>query len=84
MSFFQNLLSSIMERSLLKSSYFHSKDFGILHKDINKALDSVMSKSGEISSLVFAEHLSSLIEALNDEEFIEFLETLHAKYDLDA
>ena len=84
MSFFQNLLSSIMERSLLKSSYFRSKDFGILHEDINKALESVMSKSGEISSLVFAEHLSSLIEALNDEEFIEFLETLHAKYDLDA
>ena len=84
MSFFQNLLSSIMERSLLKSSYFRSKDFGILHEDINKALDSVMSKSGEISSLVFAEHLSSLIEALNDEEFIEFFETLHAKYDLDA
>jgi malonyl-CoA decarboxylase len=25
-----------------------------------------------------------LIEALNDEEFIEFFETLHAKYDLDA
>ncbi|MDC0055143.1 malonyl-CoA decarboxylase [Pseudomonadota bacterium] len=73
-----------MERSLLKSSYFRSKDFGILHEDINKALESVMSKSGEISSLVFAEHLSSLIEALNDEEFIEFFETLHAKYDLDA
>lgn len=84
MSFFQNLLSSIMERSLLKSSYFRSKDFGILHEDINKALESVMSKSGEISSLVFAEHLSSLIEALNDEEFIEFFETLHTKYDLDA
>jgi malonyl-CoA decarboxylase len=84
MSFFQNLLSSIMERSLLKSSYFRSKDFGILHEDINKALESVMSKSGEISSLVFAEHLSSLIEALNDEDFIEFFETLHAKYDLDA
>ena len=84
MSFFKNLLSSIMERSLLKSSYFRSKDFGILHEDINKALESVMSKSGEISSLVFAEHLSSLIEALNDEEFIEFFETLHAKYDLDA
>jgi len=84
MSFFQNLLSSIMERSLLKRSYFRSKDFGILHEDINKALESVMSKSGEISSLVFAEHLSSLIEALNDEEFIEFFETLRAKYDIDA
>ena len=84
MSFFQNLLSSIMERSLLKSSYFRSKDFGILHEDINKALESVMSKSGEISSLVFAEHLSNLIEGLNDKEFVEFFENLQAKYDIDA
>jgi malonyl-CoA decarboxylase len=84
MNFFQNILSSIMERSLLKSSYFRSKDFGILHEDINKALESVMSKSGEISSLVFAEHLSSLIEDLNDKEFVEFFETLHSKYDLNS
>tara|TARA_Y100000748_G_scaffold298198_1_gene293159 strand:+ start:533 stop:1753 length:1221 start_codon:yes stop_codon:yes gene_type:complete len=73
-----------MERSLLRSSYFRSKDFGILHKDINKALESVMSKSGEISSLVFAEHLSNLIEDLDDREFIEFFETLHTKYDIDS
>ena len=84
MSFFKNLISSIKERSLLKSSYFRSKDFGILHEDIYKALDSVMSKSGEISSLVFAEHLSTLIEDLNDNEFIEFFENLHTKYDIDS
>ena len=83
MSFFKNLISSIKERSLLKSSYFRSKDFGILHEDIYKALESVMSKSGEISSLVFAEHLSTLIENLNDNEFIEFFENLHTKYDID-
>ena len=84
MSFFKNLISSIKERSLLKSTYFRSKDFGILHEDIYKALDSVMSKSGEISSLVFAEHLSTLIENLNDNEFIEFFENLHTKYDIDS
>ena len=84
MSFFKNLISSIKERSLLKSSYFRSKDFGILHEDIYKALDSVMSKSGEISSLVFAEHLSTLIEDLNDNEFIEFFENLHTNYDIDS
>ena len=83
MSFFQNLISSIKERSLLKSSYFRSKDFGILHDDIDKALESVMSKSGEISSLVFAEHLSRLIENLDDKEFIEFFESLHSNYDID-
>ena len=61
MNFFQNLLSSLMSRSL-KGGYFRSSSFGTLHKDINKALESVMSKSGEVSSLVFAEHLSNLIE----------------------
>jgi len=84
MNFFQNLLSSITKRSLLKSSYFRSKDFGILHQDINKALESVMSKSGEISSLVFAEHLSSLIEGLDDKGFVEFFGTIQSKYDIDS
>ena len=84
MSFFQNLLSSITKRSLLKSSYFRSKDFGTLHQDINKALESVMSKSGEISSLVFAEHLSSLIEGLDDKGFVEFFGTIQSKYDIDS
>ena len=84
MNFFQNLLSSITKRSLLKSSYFRSKEFGILHQDINKALESVMSKSGEISSLVFAEHLSSLIEGLDDKGFVEFFGTIQSKYDIDS
>tara|TARA_B100001173_G_scaffold272966_1_gene251748 strand:- start:446 stop:1666 length:1221 start_codon:yes stop_codon:yes gene_type:complete len=73
-----------MKPSLLKSSYFRSKDFGILHDDIYKALESVMSKSGEVSSLVFAEHLSNLIEELNDKEFIEFFDAILEKYDIDS
>ena len=84
MNFFQNLLSSIIKPSLLKSSYFRSKDFGILHDDIYRALESVMSKSGEVSSLVFAEHLSNLIEELNDKEFIEFFDVILEKYDIDS
>ena len=71
-----------MSRSL-KGGYFRSKDFGILHEDIYKALESVMSKSGEISSLVYAEHLSNLIEALDDSKFIDFFNTLLEKYDID-
>ena len=82
MNFFQNLLSSLMSRSL-KGGYFRSSNFGILHKDINKALESVMSKSGEVSSLVFAEHLSNLIEELDDQEFIRFFDTVLEKYDID-
>ena len=68
----------------LKGGYFRSKDFGVLHKDINKALDSVMSKSGEVSSLVYAEHLSNLIENLDDKKFIDFFNTLIEKYDIDS
>ena len=71
-----------MSRSL-KGGYFRSKDFGILHEDINKALESVMSKSGEVSSLVYAEHLSNLIEGLDDSKFIDFFNTLLEKYDID-
>ena len=67
----------------LKGGYFRLKDFGILHEDINKALESVMSKSGEISSLVYAEHLSNLIEGLDDSKFIDFFNTLLEKYDID-
>tara|TARA_B100001769_G_scaffold227336_1_gene188843 strand:- start:566 stop:1693 length:1128 start_codon:yes stop_codon:yes gene_type:complete len=43
-----------------------------------------MSKSGEVSSLVFAEHLSNLIEELSDKEFIEFFDSVLEKYDIDS
>ena len=82
MSFLQNLISSIM-RGSLRDDYFRSKEFGGLHEDINKAIDSVMSKSGEVSSLVYAEHLSNLIGDLDDNGLIDFLGTLKEKYDID-
>ena len=82
MSFFKNLITSIMNGEL-KGRYFRSKDFGVLHKDIDKAVESVMSKSGEVSSLVYAEHLSELIENLGDNQFINFFDTLLEKYDID-
>ena len=43
-----------------------------------------MSKSGEVSSLVYAEHLSNLIEGLDDKEFINFFNTLKENYDIDS
>tara|TARA_X000000368_G_scaffold232481_1_gene183644 strand:- start:219 stop:1472 length:1254 start_codon:yes stop_codon:yes gene_type:complete len=82
MSFFQNIISSIM-RSPLKKGLFGGEEFGVLHKDIDKALEAVMSTSGEVSSLVYAEHLLNLIEALNDQDLITFLQKLSTKYDID-
>ena len=60
----------------LKNNLFGGEDFGVLHKDINKALESVMTSSGEVSSLVYAEHLLTLIEQLNDDDLVIFLKKL--------
>ena len=83
MSLFQNLISSI-KSGPLKSRYFRSKDFSNLPKDIDKAVESVMSKSGEVSSLVYAENLFSLVEELSDKQFIDFFDSLLEKYDIDS
>ena len=61
-----------------------SKGFGKLHNNINKAVDSVMSTSGEVSSLVFAEHLLNLIEDLDDNGLKKFLKDLLKNYDIDT
>ena len=82
MSFFQNIISSIMSGTL-KNNLFGGEDFGVLHKDINKALESVMTSSGEVSSLVYAEHLLTLIEQLDDNDLVIFLKKLAENYDID-
>ncbi len=63
---------------------FGSKNFGKLHKDINKAVDSVMSTTGEVSTQVYAEHLLNLIEGLDDNGLNKFLNNLLIKYDIDT
>ena len=83
MSIFQNLISSI-KGGALGSRYFQAKDIDNLPQDINEALESVMSKSGEVSALVYAENLFNLIEALNDKQFVNFFNALSEKYDIDS
>ena len=83
MNFFQNMISSIMKNGLSLTG-FRSHNFGELHKDINKAADSVMSSSGEVSSIVFAEHLLHLINDQTDEDLLVFLNYLLTEYDIDT
>ena len=45
MNFFQNMISSIMKRTLRLDS-LGLKDFGVLHKDLNKTTESIMSTTG--------------------------------------
>ena len=83
MSFFQKILSSVM-KGTRRLNRIGSKSFGKLHKDINKAVDSVMSTTGEVSSLVYAEHLLNLIENQDDKGLKKFLLNLLSKYDIDT
>ena len=83
MSLFQNILSSVM-KGTRRLNRLGSKSFGKLHNDINKAVDSVMSTSGEVSSLVYAEHLLNLIEAQDDNNLNKFLKNLLSNYDIDT
>ena len=83
MSLFQNILSSLVKGSR-RLNRLGSKGFGKLHNDINKAVDSVMSTSGEVSSLVYAEHLLNLIEAQDDNNLDKFLKNLLSNYDIDT
>ncbi len=83
MSFFQNIITSVM-KGTRRLNRFRSKGFGKLHNNINKAVDSVMSTSGEVSSLVFAEHLLNLVEDLDDNGLKNFLKNLLKNYDIDT
>ena len=83
MSFFQNIITSVM-KGTRRLNRFRPKGFGKLHNNINKAVDSVMSTSGEVSSLVFAEHLLNLIEDLDDNGLKKFLKDLIKNYDIDT
>ena len=83
MSFFQKILSSVM-KGTRRLNRIGSKSFGKLHKDINKAVDSVMSTTGEVSSLVYAEHLLNLIENQDDKGLKKFLLYLLTNYDIDT
>ena len=77
------MISSIM-KSGLNLSRFGIEDFGNLHQDIKKATESVMSTTGEVSSIAFAGHLLDLIEAETEDGLDEYLSYLLKEYDIDT
>ncbi|MDA8541251.1 malonyl-CoA decarboxylase [Gammaproteobacteria bacterium] len=83
MSFFQNMISSIMKNGL-NLGRFGTREFGSLHQDIKKATESVMSTTGEVSSIAFAGHLLDLIESQNNEDLDIFLTYLMEEYDINT
>lgn len=83
MTLLKRMLSSVMKgtRSL---NPFAAKGVGQLEDDIDAAADAVMSTSGEVSSVVYAEHLLNLIEQQDDADLTEFLVNLAHRYDIDT
>jgi malonyl-CoA decarboxylase len=77
------MISSIM-KSGLNLSRFGIQNFGSLHQDIKKATESVMSTTGEVSSIAFAGHLLDLIEAETEDGLDEYLSYLLKEYDIDT
>ena len=77
------MISSIM-KSGLNLSRFGIQDFGSLHQDIKKATESVMSTTGEVSSIAFAGHLLDLIESETNDDLDEYLSYLLEAYDIDT
>jgi len=77
------MISSIM-KSGLNLGRFGIQDFGTLHQDIKKATDSVMSTTGEVSSIAFAGHLLDLIELETNDDLDEYLSYLLEAYDIDT
>jgi malonyl-CoA decarboxylase len=77
------MISSIM-KSGLNLSRFGIQDFGSLHQDTKKATESVMSTTGEVSSIAFAGHLLDLIEAETEDGLDEYLSYLLKEYDIDT
>ena len=77
------MISSIM-KSGLNLSRFGIEDFGNLHQDIKKATESVMSTTGEVSSIAFAGHLLDLIEAETEDGLDVYLSYLLKEYDIDT
>ena len=76
MNFFQNMISSIMKRTLRLDS-LGLKDFGVLHKDLIKTTESIMSTTGEVSTLVYSEHLLDLWrDSVGFNLWIEVLDSL--------
>ena len=71
-------------KSGLNLGRFGVQDFGTLHQDIKKATDSVMSTTGEVSSIAFAGHLLDLIESETNDDLDEYLSYLLEAYDIDT
>ena len=83
MRLLQDMLSNLM-RGTMGLSAFSRKDVADLSSEPQQAVQAVLSATGEVSSLVYAENLLNVIEALDDEELAAVLAHLLDTHDINA
>ena len=83
MRLLQDMLSNLM-RGTMGLSAFGRKDVADLSSEPQQAVKAVLSATGEVSSLVYAENLLNVIEALDDEELAAVLAHLLDTHDINA
>ncbi|HCM07767.1 MAG TPA: decarboxylase, partial [Alphaproteobacteria bacterium] len=83
MRLLQDMLSNLM-RGTMGLSAFGRKDVADLSSEPQQAVKAVLSATGDVSSLVYAENLLNVIEALDDEELAAVLAHLLDTHDINA
>ena len=83
MRLLQDMLSNLM-RGKMGLSAFGRKHVADLSSEPQQAVKAVLSATGEVSSLVYAENLLNVIEALDDEELAAVLAHLLDTHDINA
>ena len=83
MRLLQDMLSNLM-RGTMGLSAFGRKDVADLSSEPQQAVKAVLSATGDVSSLVYAENLLNVIEALDDGELAAVLAHLLDTHDINA
>ena len=83
MRLFQDMLSNLV-RGTMSLSALGRKHVSDLSSDPEKAMQAVLMATGEVSSLVYAENLLTIIEDLDDDGFAALFTTVLSGHDIDA
>jgi malonyl-CoA decarboxylase len=83
MRLFQDMLSNLV-RGTMSLSALGRKHVSDLSSEPEKAMQAVLMATGEVSSLVYAENLLTIIEDLDDDGFAALFTTVLSGHDIDA
>ena len=83
MRLFQDMLSNLV-RGTMSLSALGRKHVSDLSSEPEKAMQAVLMATGEVSSLVYAENLLTIMEDLDDDGFATLFTTVLSGHDIDA